>query len=252
MFSETHGHMYRLSDDAVEKAIEQAGSANIELILTAGIELTSSQRAISIAEKYPSIVKACVGIHPWNADLYSEDKLNKLKKLAAGKKVTSISEIGLDYVGRRTREGQFVDTYIAEEAQRKAFHAQLRAAKELRLPIVVHDRTPGQEALDAIEEVGNAEIGAAIHGFDNGLAYAKRCVDMGVYVSIGLRSISEASEGLKEAVKWLPLKWLLTETDSDKSSGVVTVAEKVGELKGLGRDDVGRAATENLRRLLRL
>ncbi len=244
--------MYRLSDEAAEKAVEDAEKANVKLVLTAGIELSSSQRAISIAGKHSRIVRACVGIHPWNADLYSTEALYELKKLTAKKEVAAISELGLDFVGRRTREGKFVDTYIAEEVQRSAFRAQLKAAKSLRLPVIVHDRTPGQEVLDAIMEEGNTETGAAIHGFTGNLAYVKRCVDMGVYVSIGRRGSSEATEDFREVVRWLPLKWLLTETDSDRPGDVVTVAEMVAGLKELRKDDVGRAATENLRRLLKL
>lgn len=252
MFSESHCHLHRLSDNALGKTIEQAEKAGVELVLVAGIDLASSQHEISIAKKY-HILKACVGMHPWNADQYSEEAIHELKDLATDAEVVAISEIGLDYVGRRTRENEYVDTYVDKEVQRRAFRAQLRAAKEVRLPVLVHDRTLDQEVLDVLEEEGSSKTGAVIHGFSKDLAYAKRCVEIGVYLSIGLRGISEQeNKDLREAIRWTPLEWLLTETDSESPKDVLTVAERVAELKDSRRDDVGRATTKNLRRLTKL
>lgn len=245
MFSESHCHLRDLSDDAIERA-EKAG---VELVLTAGIDLASSERAVLTARKY-RIVKACVGIHPWNADQYSEEALHRSKELAADEEVIAISEIGLDYVGRRNSEGRYVNEYVDKRIQRTAFREQLRMARELGLPVLVHDRTPDQEVLDILEDDGNAEVGAAIHGFSKDPVYAERCVDMGVYLSIGSRAISAPeNEALRAAVRETPLEWLLTETDSGSPEGVLTVAEKIAELKGLTRDVVGQAATRNLKKL---
>jgi TatD DNase family protein len=75
---------------------------------------------------------------------------------------------------------------------------------------------------------------------------------MGVYLSIGKRTIEQGEDHLLEAVRQTPLEWLLTETDSGDPAGVIYVAEKIGELKGVSKDDVGRVTTENLKRLVRL
>lgn len=248
MYSESHCHLRGLSDEAVEGA-ERAG---VELVLTAGIDLASSERAVQTARKY-RIVKACVGIHPWNADQYSDDARQRIKELAGDAEVVAISEIGLDYVGRRNSEGRYVNECIDPQIQRTAYREQLRVAKELGLPVLVHDRTPDREVLDILEEEGSAEIGAAIHGFSKDLAYAARCVDMGVYLSIGLRAISAPeNESLRAAVRQTPLEWLLTETDSGTPERVLIVAEKIAELKGLTRNAVGQAATRNLKKLISL
>ncbi len=248
MFSETHCHLRSISDDAIRQ-VEKAG---VELVLNAGIDLTSSEQAILYSGKY-RIVKTCVGIHPWNADLYDGDSRRRLKELTADAGVVAVSEIGLDYVGRRNREGKYVNECIDERIQRTAFREQLRLAKELGLPVIVHDRTPSQEVLEIIGEEGNAKIGAAIHGFSKDLAYAKKCVDMNIYMSIGLRAFSALENGeLKEVVKQIPLECLLTETDSASPEGVLTVAEKIAELKGLTRDEIGRVTTQNLRKLTML
>jgi TatD DNase family protein len=245
LFSESHCHLRRLSDDAIEKA----ESAGVVLVLTAGIDVASSELAVQTARKY-SIVKACVGIHPWNADQYSEDAIRRLRELAADAEVVAVSEIGLDYMGRRNSEGRYVEQYIDKGIQRTAFREQLRMGRELGLPVIVHDRTPDQEVLDIIGEEGSAEPGAAIHGFSKDAAYAERCLDMGIYLSLGSRTISApGNEALMEVVRETPLEWLLTETDSGSPEGVLIIAEKIAELKGLTRDEVGRATTRNLRKL---
>ncbi|MFH0896914.1 MAG: TatD family hydrolase [Candidatus Bathyarchaeota archaeon] len=248
MFSESHCHLRNISD----QVIEQVKKIGVELVLNAGIDLTSSEQAALAAGKY-RIVKAGVGIHPWNADQYNRTARRRLKELATYNGVVAMSEIGLDCVGRMTHEGEFVNETVEKWIQRNAFHEQLRLAKELHLPVIVHDRTPYQEVLDILEEVGNADIGAAIHGLSKDLAYAKRCVEMRVYISIGLRDISSSeNEILKEVIRQTPLEWLLTETDSASPEGVLTVAKKIAEIKGLTRDDVGQATTHNLRRFTKL
>ena len=206
-----------------------------------------------MAARRHRIVRACVGIHPWNADRYSAEARRGLMALAGDGEAVAVSEIGLDYVGRRDSEGRYVDEHIEEEIQRAAFRGQLAMAGELGLPVLVHDRAPGHEVLNILEEEGPVEGGAAIHGFSKDAAYAERYVDMGVYLSIGARAISApGSEALLEAVRDVPLEWLLTETDSARPAGVVAVAERIAELKGLSRAEVGRATTRNLRRLIGL
>jgi TatD DNase family protein len=246
MFSDSHCHLSK-GDDAIKEA-EEAG---VELVLTAGIDVPSSEEAVRTANKF-RIVKGCVGIHPWRADTYSVEALNRLRELARNTEVVAISEIGLDYVGRMTLEWVFTEEYVDPEIQRTALRAQIGLAKELKLPVHVHDRTPDQEVLDILEDEGIAEIGAAIHGFDKGPDYAERCVEMGVYLSIGRRPIEAGDESLLEAVRQTPLEWLLTETDSGEPIGVLIVAGKIANLKHLTGEEVGQATTRNLRKLVGL
>lgn len=235
-----------------DEAIKQAIKAGVELVLTAGIDTPTSEEAVQVARKY-SIARACVGIHPWNADQYDEESRSRLKALAAHDGVVAISEIGLDYVGRRNREGKYVNEFIDKRIQRAAFEGQLSLARETGLPVLVHDRAPDHEVLDVLEGHGMTGGSAAIHGFSKDQAYAERCVEIGVYLSMGSRAImSPENEALREAVREMPLEWLLTETDSGNPEGVVAVAEKIAELKGLTKERVGRAATRNLRKLVRL
>jgi len=247
MFSESHCHLRALSEEAM-KAAKEAG---VELVLTAGIDVPSSREAVAVARQF-EMVKGCVGIHPWRADTYSPETIAEIKTLASKPEVVAVSEIGLDFVGRRTAEWEHSEEYVDPEIQEVSMRVQIGIAKEKELPVLVHDRAPGFEVLDILEDEGIAGVGAAIHGFGKGPEHAKRCVEMGVYISIGKRTIEQGEEALLEAIRQTPVEWLLTETDSGDPAGVVVVAEKIAELKGLTTEEVGRITTENLRRLCKL
>jgi TatD DNase family protein len=247
MFSDSHCHLRSVAEDAVKEA-EEAG---VVLVLTAGIDVESSEEAVKIASRF-GIVKGCVGIHPWYADSYDPENLERLRELAKGEEVVALSEIGLDFTGRMTREWVRTDEYIDPGIQRSAFRAQLSLAKEMGLPVLVHDRAPDQEVLETLDEEGVADVGAAIHGFTKGPEYAMRAVEMGVYLSIGRGLLREENKELEEAIRQTPLDRLLTETDSGDPKGVILVAGKIAELKGLTVEEVGAAASRNLRKLLGL
>jgi TatD DNase family protein len=250
MYSESHGHLRNLSDEVIEHALTQATESGVEVVLTAGIDLASSEHAVQLARRFP-VIKACIGIHPWNADQYSMSALAQLKALAQEAEVVAISEIGLDYVGRMNQDWVFVPEYVDKRIQRKAFTDQLHLAKTLELPVLVHDRTPNYEVLDLLEEADNAETGIAIHGFTKDRLYAQRCIRQGIYLSIGVRDVlAPENDALREAVQLTPIDWLLTETDSPNPVDVITVAKKIAELKGLTQKDVGEATTRNLRALI--
>lgn len=253
MFVETHGHLVGVrGEQNLDDVIKRATEAGVVLILTAGIDVPSSTQAVEVARKYEP-VKACVGIHPWYADEYNEEAHKKLRQLAGEEEVVAVSEIGLDFFGRMDHNWRRSEEYIDEEIQRKTLRGHLSLAKEMDLPVIVHDRAKGLETLEILKEEGVSEIGGAIHGFSRDLIYAEKCIDMGVYLSLSGRALSRPeNEGLREAVREIPLEWLLTETDSGNPEGVVKAAELIGGLKGLTLEEVGRATTSNLKRLLKI
>lgn len=220
-------------------------------MFTSGIDLDSSIEAATTAKKW-DIVKGCVGIHPWYADEYTPEVEKRFRALAREPEVVAISEIGLDFKGRMTKKWVREDGCIDRDIQIESFRGQLRLAKELRIPAIVHDRAEGTEIIDIMLESGSAEAGLAVHGFSKDSGYAETCVNEGIYLSVGLRSLKAAEPGFLEAVKKLPLEYLLTETDSSDPQGVLTVCDMIAEMKGLTRKEVGKAATENLMRLCRL
>ena len=247
MYSESHCHLRAITPEAVEKA-EADG---FKLLLSAGIDLKSSEEAAETAKKF-GIVKGCVGVHPWYADEYSGEVEARFRELAGDPEVVAISEIGLDFVGRMTKEWVREERFIDKKIQYRTLKAQLELAHELKLPAIVHDRAPGQEILETLLKSDNLSTGLAIHGFNKDTEYAKRCVDHGVYLSIGLRTIQSADESYRKTVLSIPMESMLTETDSGTPQGVHTVCDIIAQIKGNTRNEVGEAATKNLIRLCRL
>lgn len=231
--------------------IREAEKKGFKLLLTSGIDLPSSEEAIITASRH-EIVKSCVGVHPWYADEYSDEVGQRFRELASGPECVAISEIGLDFIGRMTHEWVREDRFIDPKIQYKALNEQLSIARELKLPAIVHDRASGQVLLETLIKSDNADTGLAIHGFSKDVDYARKCVDHGIMLSVGLRTIQSGDPIYVKAVAETPIEYLLTETDSSKPEGVITCCELIGEIKDLPKEDVGTACTKNLQRLLGL
>jgi TatD DNase family protein len=245
MYSESHCHL----GDMTREALVESEQKGFSLLLSSGIDLASSEQAIEVAYRH-TIAKACIGVHPWYADEYSNSVRERFLELADDPECVAVSEIGLDFKGRMTHKWVREDSFIDPRIQYEALDAQLGLARELSLPILVHDRASGMEILDMLERSGNVNTGIAIHGFSKDLEYARRCVDNGIYLSVGLRTMQSAEPGFIKAVKETPIEYLLTETDSAKPEGVITLCGLIGELKGMTREEVGTRATKNLMQLL--
>jgi TatD DNase family protein len=244
MYSESHCHL----GDMTVNDLNQAEKLGFTLLLTSGIDLPSSEQAIITARRH-KIAKACVGVHPWYADEYNPQVEIRFSELADNPECVAISEIGLDFIGRMTHEWIRDERFIDPKIQYEALDAQLGLARELSLPALVHDRAPKMDILEILERSGNTNVGLAIHGFSKDIDYARRCVDNGIYLSVGLRTIQNGDPGFIKAVKETPIEYLLTETDSSKPEGVLTICKLVGHLKDISGEEVGKITTQNLMRL---
>jgi TatD DNase family protein len=244
MYSESHCHLGDMTIEDLDRAEKQG----FTLLLTSGIDLTSSEQSITTGQKH-KIAKACIGVHPWYADEYNSRVEMRFTELAENPDCIAISEIGLDFVGRMTHEWIREDRFIDPKIQYETLDSQLGLARELGLPALIHDRAPSMEILEILEKSGNTNIGLAIHGFSKNIDYARRCVDNGIYLSIGLRTIQNADPSYINAIKETPIEYLLTETDSNKPEGVLTVCKIIGEIKETSLEEVGKTTTKNLMRL---
>ncbi|OGD58473.1 hypothetical protein A3K78_00110 [Candidatus Bathyarchaeota archaeon RBG_13_52_12] len=244
LYSESHCHLGDMSPEDVARA-EDAGLA---LMVTMGLDEASTDTALKLAKSRRSI-RLSLAVHPWYSDEFNEETRKTFLRLAENPEVVAIGETGLDYTGRMSHQWVRDEKYLDKEIQRATFRAHIGLARELRLPVIVHDRAPGQEALDLLEEEEAAKSGAMIHGFAKDRAYAQRCEKLGIHLSLGLRTLQAPPPGFEEAVKNTPLRLLVTETDSNKPWEVVKACEIIGRMRNLTAEVVGSAATENLRRL---
>lgn len=248
MYADTHAHVRRDLDTVIQKANEN----EVEIILTAGTDLQSSIEAIKTANNYDSVY-ACVGIHPWNVDKFNLGSLEKLRKLTYEEKVVAISEIGLDFVGRMDLITMIRSEPLSKEVQIDAFQKQVRLAKEVKLPIILHCNAAHSEVLNILKQENASEVGGVVHGFNGNITSAEEFINIGFYISIGRRGITTPDNtSLQEVVKKVPIEKLLIETDSGEPVNVKDVAEKIGELKGISMEEVGLVTTSTLRRLLRI
>jgi TatD DNase family protein len=230
--------------------VRRAEDAGLMLMVTMGLDEASTNTALKLAKSHRSI-RLSIAVHPWYSDEFNEETRRIFLRLAENPEVVAIGETGLDYTGRMSHSWLREERYVDKETQRATFRAHIGLAKELRLPIIVHDRAPGQEALDILVEEGATGTGVIIHGFAKDLTYARRCGELGFHLSLGLRTLQASTPGFEEAVRYTPMAFIVTETDSNKPWEVLKACEIIGRIKGLTMEEVGSAATENLRQLTR-
>jgi TatD DNase family protein len=225
----------------------------VEYIFTVGTERKDWNRALEIAHSYPSIY-AVLGVHPHNAREVNEETYPTLRKLCADDKVRAYGEIGLD----------FYRNLSPREVQLKRFREQIQFARELGLPIVVHDREAHKETLEILKSEKAEEYGGIIHCFSGDYQMAKECIEMGFFISIPGTVTFKNTAGFQEIIKGLPLESLLIETDApflapvpfrgkrNEPSYVRYTAQKIAEVKKVPFEKVAEVTTKNALRVYRL
>jgi len=254
MLIDSHSHleMPEFKKD-LEEVIQRAKASGVEYIFTVGTENKDWMRALEIAHSNPSVY-AILGVHPHNAREIDEETYPTLRKLCADGKVRAYGEIGLD----------FFRNLSPRDVQLKRFREQIGLAKELRLPIVVHDREAHKETLEILKSEKAEEYGGIIHCFSGDYEMAKECIEMGFFISIPGSITFKNAERFQEIVKQIPLGSLLIETDApflapvpfrgkrNEPSFVRYTAQKVAEVKKVSFEKVAEMTTENALRVYRL
>ena len=202
---DTHCHL-DFSDykDDLDKVIKRANENGVKKLIVPGANLESSIKAIGLTRKYGSVY-ASVGIHPHDADNVTSVDIFKVRELAlSGEKTVAIGEIGLDkFKGLSSIENQI---YLFKE--------QLKIAKELDMPVILHNREANEEFLDILSEMGPFSAGGVCHCFSADERILKELLSMGFHISFtGSITFNKASD-LRELLRKVPIERLLLETDS--------------------------------------
>lgn len=247
MLFDSHAHLDSAKFEGERDAIiERAKAAGLSLIMNPGADYESSVKAVELSEKY-DMVYAAVGIHPHDASSMDEMMLSLLKALARKKKVMAIGEIGLDY---------HYD-YSPRDVQQKVFIDQIRLAKSLKLPIIIHDREANDDMLRILKEEEAFDTGVVMHCFSGSAELARQYVKLGAYISIAGPLTFKNNRKTIEVVEVVPLDRLFVETDSpfltpvpfrgkrNEPAYVEHVADKIAEIKGLTYREVVEATKEN-------
>lgn len=230
---DTHVHLDLLEGD-VAGALERAAAVGVTGVISIGIDMASSRRAVEYAHSFPR-VRAVVGMHPHDASDLDAAALRELRRLATDPRVVGIGETGLD----------FYRNLSPRSDQERAFRALLDLARELELPAVVHDREAHTDTMRILSEYAPFDGRLVMHCFSGDLEMARGIIEMGGYVSVAGPVTFHNARRLQEVVRGLPLERLLIETDSpflsphpfrgkpNSPERLVLVAEKVADLKGV-------------------
>ncbi|MBP8645231.1 MAG: TatD family hydrolase [Syntrophobacteraceae bacterium] len=254
MLVDTHAHLdFPEFIHDIPGVLSRAREANVTKVITIGIDLQSSRQAIQLAREYEPI-HATVGIHPHEAGQLSRDDLDLMRRLAVEKPVVAIGEIGLDFFrDRRPRSIQL-----------SCMRRQIELAIQLNLPAVFHVRDAHQEFLGVIREYPAIWGNAVLHCFSGSWDIARKCLDLGFYLSIpGTVTFSKA-ETQQQVARNTPLERLLVETDApylapvphrgkvNEPAYLPYTARKIAELRGVLFDTIAQETSTNAKRIFNL
>ena len=249
---DSHAHLdgEKFADDRAS-VVEHALAAGVVKIITMGDSLESSARSVALAERFEPIY-AAVGIHPEEAQPMTTATDEQLAAWAAQEKVVAIGEIGLDYYWEKDEEKRAL--------QRAIFVRQLDLARQLKLPVCIHDREAHGDMMKILKTEGRGLRGV-LHCYSGSWEMAAELLKGDWYFGIDGPLTYKNAAKLPEIVQRLPAERILVETDSpylspmpfrgrrNEPAHVLYVAKKAAELRGESLEDFARATRENTRAL---
>lgn len=249
---DTHAHLdFYGSDGHVGEIVARAVEQGVSAIITASDTPKASEQAILIADRYDEVY-AAVGVHPHEISLLNSKSIEDLYEMAKHEKVIAIGEIGLDY---------YRDTYPHSDQQR-AFEIQLEIAKELDMPVVIHNREADHHVLSILEKINFDADKTVLHCFSADEETADEVIKRNYYVSLsGIVTFNNVSESVAAVIKKLPEDRILIETDSpflpphpyrgktNEPSFLPLIGNKIAEIRGVDADYLCKKTRENANRL---
>jgi TatD DNase family protein len=252
---DTHCHLnFTEFDSDRDQIIERTLYNGISKILIPGIDIDSSKSAIFYSEKYPMVYGA-VGVHPNSGESWSENSIAELEQLAKHPKVVAIGEIGLDYYRK----------FTPIKLQQDIFSIQLQLAKNLGLPVIIHNRQASEDILSMIKKwyhglldnnLSLANNPGVMHSFSDDFHMAEQFINLRFKIGITGPITYRNAEILREVVRNQDIENLLLETDApyltphpfrgkrNEPANVRIIAEKIAEIKDRSIKDVANITTD--------
>ncbi len=260
---DTHAHLDLMEDETAAAvaaglspaaaAVAAATAAGVGLVITIGIDLASSARAVELASQFPEVY-AAVGMHPQVGSAVDDAVMRRLRELAAHPKVVAIGETGLDFYRNRSPHSD----------QERAFLAHISLARELALPLIIHDREAHAQTLAILREADLPHGTVVMHCFSGDAEMARECLELGCYISIAGPVTFRNARRLQEVVEQLPLDRILLETDSpflaphphrgkpNSPAMLPLIAQSVADLQSLSLASVAKATSANAQKVFGL
>ena len=252
MFVDSHCHLnYKGLVEDQQAVLARARAAGVSKMLNISTRASEWDEVIGLAEREDDVM-ASVGIHPHEADVHPDVETKTLVARAAHPRVVGIGESGLDYYYDRSDRAR----------QRQSFRAHVAAARETRLPLIVHTRDAEEDTYEILsEEMGKGRYPALIHCFTASQDFADKVLALGLYISISGIVTFKNAKALQDVARTVPLDRLLIETDSPflapvphrgrpcEPAFVVDTARFLAELRGEPLETLAEATTANFHAL---
>jgi TatD DNase family protein len=253
MLIDTHCHLddVRLIGDE-EAVLQKAREMGVETFVAIGTDEQTSAAAAKIAARHPGKVYHTVGAHPSDVDRFDEEILKIIEKLARETSPKAIGEIGLDYHHTSDKKRQF-----------EVFDRMIALARELSLPIVIHDRDSDDDLLRVLSEKAKG-LKILMHCYSAGPDYVERFMDLGCIFSIAGPVTFKNGQSIRDAVVKIPLDRLVVETDSpyltpepnrgkrNEPAYVRYTAERVAQVKGISFEELASVTTQNAKKFFNI
>ncbi|MBO6045585.1 MAG: TatD family hydrolase [Bacteroidales bacterium] len=253
-FIDTHTHIYDEAFSGEEDAvIGRALEAGVKTMLQPDVDSRERDAMFALVGRHPKELRAMLGLYPGSVDKAWRDEIDAMLRYR-DRDIVAIGEIGLDY--------HYGAEFAAE--QKEAFRVQLELAAEMGLPVNIHLREATDDFFSIMDSCAGSGLRGSLHAFSGSYETFMRVQKYGEwYVGIG-GVVTFRKASLAEAVKRIPLDRIILETDSpyltpvphrgerNESMYIPLIAEKIAELKGIGKDEVAEVTTANARRLFNL
>ncbi len=251
MLIDTHTHLYlKEFDEDRHEMLDRAIEAGVHRFYLPNIDSSTIHSMLKMEADYPGKCFPMMGLHPGSVKENYKEELKTVKDWLEKRPFCAVGEIGIDLYWDKT--------YL--EFQKEAFLTQVRWAKELDLPIVIHSR----ESIDLITDLLQAEKSERLHGifhcFTGTFEQAQKVIELGFYVGIG-GVLTFKKSGLDEVVKKIPMERIVLETDSpylaptpfrgkrNESAYVKLVAEKLSAVKSIDFEVVANKTSTNAKNI---
>ncbi len=255
MIFDTHAHYNdRLFDEDRDELLSSMPENGVGLIMNACSRLDEMPLILELCEKYPFMYGAA-GIHPEEVDAAAPGYLDRIREYAKHPKIKAVGEIGLDY--HRTKE--------TKAEQHRILGEQLDLARELKLPVIIHDREAHGDCLSILKAHRAYEYGGVFHCYSGSVEMVREVTEeLNMYVAFGGSLTFKNAKKTRAAAMAVPLDRLLIETDCpymapvpyrgkrNSSIYLTEVVRLLSELKGLSPEETERITEENGRKLFNI
>jgi len=233
--------------ESIDEVIAEARNTNVVAMVSNSVDLKTSIGSLKLAERYPGLVHAALGVHPWNVQTITDEEIQQTVKLIEenrqNKALVAGGEIGLD--------NKHMSVW---ERQMKVFDEMLHLAERLDLPVVIHSRGTTAQIVDMLPSYRLRKV--LLHWFSNPISALAEAIDRGYCISEGPPTMW--SDGIRDVVKRVPLTNLLTETDGPvryfrrpfegkrtTSAYVPMIIDAIAEIKGQNKTDIAVQLVRN-------